>query len=50
MRSGTIHRVTGETDVRVTLGLDGTGTCSVRTGVPFLDHQPDAQRRDLQRG
>ena len=37
-RTGTIHRVTGETDVRVTLGLDGSGTCQVATGVPFLDH------------
>ena len=37
-RRGTIVRVTGETDVRVTLGLDGSGTCQVATGVPFLDH------------
>ena len=37
-RTGTIHRVTGETDVRVTLGLDGSGSCQVSTGVPFLDH------------
>jgi imidazoleglycerol-phosphate dehydratase len=37
-RVGTIHRVTGETDVRVTLGLDGSGHCTVNTGVPFLDH------------
>ena len=38
MRTGTIHRVTGETDVRVTLGLDGGGSCQATTGVPFLDH------------
>ena len=38
LRSGQIHRVTGETDVQVTLGLDGTGGCQVATGVPFLDH------------
>ena len=38
MRTGTIHRVTGETDVRVTLGLDGSGRCTVNTGVAFLDH------------
>ena len=37
-RVGTIHRVTGETDVRVTLGLDGSGHCQVNTGVAFLDH------------
>ncbi|MGB5135641.1 MAG: imidazoleglycerol-phosphate dehydratase HisB [Prochlorococcaceae cyanobacterium] len=38
MRTGEIHRVTGETDVRVKLNLDGTGRCQVGTGVPFLDH------------
>jgi imidazoleglycerol-phosphate dehydratase len=38
MRTGEIHRVTGETDVRVQLNLDGTGRCQVATGVPFLDH------------
>ena len=38
MRTGTIHRVTGETDVRVSLNLDGTGRCQASTGVPFLDH------------
>ena len=37
-RVGTIHRVTGETYVRVTLGLDGSGHCQVNTGVAFLDH------------
>ncbi|MFM9101442.1 MAG: imidazoleglycerol-phosphate dehydratase HisB [Cyanobium sp.] len=38
VRTASIHRVTGETDVRVSLGLDGTGRCQVSTGVPFLDH------------
>ncbi|MFL0783590.1 MAG: imidazoleglycerol-phosphate dehydratase HisB [Prochlorococcus sp.] len=37
-RLGDVHRVTGETDVRVCLGLDGSGQCNVATGVPFLDH------------
>ena len=37
-RTATVHRVTGETDVRLSLGLDGTGRCQVSTGVPFLDH------------
>jgi imidazoleglycerol-phosphate dehydratase len=37
-RTGSVHRVTGETDVRATLDLDGTGRCQVATGVPFLDH------------
>jgi imidazoleglycerol-phosphate dehydratase len=37
-RIGSIHRVTGETDVRVHLNLDGTGRCQACTGVGFLDH------------
>jgi imidazoleglycerol-phosphate dehydratase len=37
-RSGSIHRVTGETDVRVSLNLDGSGRCQACTGVAFLDH------------
>ena len=37
-RQGEIHRVTGETDVKVRLDLDGTGQCQASTGVPFLDH------------
>ena len=38
MRTGEIHRVTGETDVKVCLDLDGSGKCQASTGVPFLDH------------
>lgn len=37
-RTAEVHRQTKETDVRVTLNLDGTGRASVATGVPFLDH------------
>jgi imidazoleglycerol-phosphate dehydratase len=37
-RTATVHRKTGETDVSVTIGLDGTGKCKVNTGIPFLDH------------
>ena len=38
VRTATVQRTTGETDVSVTVNLDGTGTCHVATGVPFLDH------------
>ncbi|MGA1285112.1 MAG: imidazoleglycerol-phosphate dehydratase HisB [Prochlorothrix sp.] len=37
-RIGSVHRVTGETDVLVRINVDGTGQCNVDTGVPFLDH------------
>tara|TARA_A100001037_G_scaffold119283_1_gene108644 strand:+ start:103 stop:720 length:618 start_codon:yes stop_codon:yes gene_type:complete len=37
-RQGEVHRKTGETDVLVSLGLDGSGQCQVDTGVAFLDH------------
>lgn len=37
-RIGSVHRITGETDVLVRLNVDGTGQCNVNTGVPFLDH------------
>ena len=37
-RTASIRRTTGETDVQVTLNLDGGGKCSAATGVPFLDH------------
>jgi imidazoleglycerol-phosphate dehydratase len=37
-RTATVHRKTGETDVHVSLNLDGTGLCKAATGIPFLDH------------
>ncbi|HEX6182973.1 MAG TPA: imidazoleglycerol-phosphate dehydratase HisB [Pyrinomonadaceae bacterium] len=37
-REAEVRRRTKETDVRVRLGLDGTGRASVSTGVAFLDH------------
>ena len=37
-RKATIRRTTSETDVSVTLNLDGTGQGTIRTGVQFLDH------------
>ena len=37
-RIASVSRKTGETDVQVTINLDGTGRCSANTGIPFLDH------------
>ncbi len=37
-RTATIERKTKETDVSLTLSIDGTGKASLSTGVPFLDH------------
>ena len=38
MRSSEIIRKTAETDIRLSLSLDGTGKSSIRSGVGFLDH------------
>lgn len=38
MRIATVERVTKETNVRVGINLDGSGTVDVSTGVPMLDH------------
>jgi len=38
MRAGSISRRTAETDVAVSITLDGTGRSSITTGVGFLDH------------
>jgi imidazoleglycerol-phosphate dehydratase len=38
VRTATIHRQTEETDVQLTLDLDGTGQYEVETGIGFLDH------------
>ncbi len=40
-RTAEISRKTGETDVRLELGLDGDGSGSRDTGVGFLDHMLD---------
>ena len=37
-RTAEIHRKTKETDVRVSLNLDGAGLSKISTGLPFLDH------------
>ena len=38
MRTATIRRDTSETNIAVTVNLDGTGTYRVGTGVGFFDH------------
>ncbi len=38
MRTAEVSRVTGETDIRIRLDLDGTGKEEIDTGVGFLDH------------
>ena len=38
MRTAEINRKTAETDIRLMLNLDGTGTSDCRTGCGFLDH------------
>ena len=41
-RSASITRETRETQITVTLDLDGGGKVAVSTGVPFFDHMLDA--------
>lgn len=38
MRSSTINRKTKETEIEITLELDGSGQAEVNTGIGFLDH------------
>jgi imidazoleglycerol-phosphate dehydratase len=37
-RTATVRRETGETQIQITLNLDGRGRAQVNTGVGFLDH------------
>ena len=45
MRQAKIHRKTAETDVAVSLNLDGTGRYDCHSGVGFFDHMLDQLAR-----
>ena len=40
-RIGTVHRVTKETSIDLTIEIDGSGVTAVSTGIPFYDHMLD---------
>ena len=40
-RTAEIDRKTAETDIQLSINLDGTGTSDIETGVGFLDHMLD---------
>jgi imidazoleglycerol-phosphate dehydratase len=44
-RIGEIRRTTKETDLQVTVDLDGRGTAAVHTGIGFFDHMLEALAR-----
>ena len=38
MRTADLHRKTNETDIKVSINIDGTGQYEIDTGIGFLDH------------
>jgi imidazoleglycerol-phosphate dehydratase len=45
MRQAELSRNTLETQIQVSVNLDGTGQCVLQTGVPFLEHMLDQVAR-----
>jgi imidazoleglycerol-phosphate dehydratase len=45
MRKASVTRNTAETQITVSLNLDGSGAAKIATGVPFLDHMLDQVAR-----
>lgn len=44
-RTAQVERNTLETQIKISINLDGTGVASFKTGVPFLDHMLDQVAR-----
>ena len=37
-RAAALERITKETNIRISLNLDGKGQADIDSGIPFLDH------------